>query len=145
MFLVPSSFHEWAITDKVFRTAAMIAAPFIHLSVLYCSSQLDHEFFCHSLDSIGVFAFQILTLISIFFFQLHQAYGRFLREWLTALQFPQGKEASGPEFGWTVYCLGPGTLGPLYQILLFSLPGGPGVILICSHLRSCLKVGHHCF
>ena len=32
----------------------------------------------------------------------------------------------------------------LNQILLFSLPGGPKVIRICSHLRSCLEVGHHC-
>ena len=56
LFLVPSSFHEWAITDKVFRAAAMIAVPFIRLSVLHCCSQLDDEFFRHSLDSIGVIA-----------------------------------------------------------------------------------------
>ena len=106
----------------------MIAAPFIHLSILYCSSQLDHELFCLSLNSIGVVAFWILTIVGVFFFQLHQAYGRFLREWLTTLQFPQGKEASGPGFGWTICCLGPGALRQLNRILLFGLPGGPKVI-----------------
>ena len=99
--------------DKVFGAAAMIAVPFICLSVLYCSSQLDHEFFCHSLDSIGVITFWILTIISVFFFQLCQAYNGFLREWLTTLQLPQGKEASGHGFGWTICCLGPGALRQL--------------------------------
>ena len=94
--------------DKVFRAAAMIAAPFIRLSILYCSSQLDHEFFCYSLDSIRVITFQILPVVGVFFFQLCQMYGGFLGEWLTTLQFPQGKEASGPRFGWTICCLGPG-------------------------------------
>ena len=121
----------------------MIAVPFIHLSILYCSSQPDHEFFHHSLNSIRFIAFWILTIIGNFF-QLGQAYGGFLREWLTTLQFPQGKEASGPGFGWTVCCLGPGALRQLNQILLFSLLGGPMVIQICSHLRSHLEVGHHC-
>ena len=120
----------------------MIAAPFIHLSILYCSSQLHHEFFHHSLDSIGVIAFQILTLVGIFF-QLCQAHSWFFGEWLTTLQFLQGKEASGPGFGRTVCCLGPGVLVQLNQILLFILPGGPKVIQMCSHLRSCLEVGHH--
>ena len=68
----------------------------------------------------------------------------FFGEWLTTLQFPQGKEASGPRFGWTVCCLGPGGLRQLNQIFLFSLPGSPKVIQICSHLRSCLELGHHC-
>ena len=130
--------------DKVFRAAAMITVHFIYLSVLYCSSQPNHEFFCHALDSIGVIAFWILTIIGVFFFQLHQVYGRFLREWLTTLQFPQGKEVSGPGFGWTICCLGPGASRQLNQILLFSLPGGPKVIQICSHPRSHLEVGHHC-
>ena len=130
--------------DKVFGAAAMIAVPFIRLSILYCSIQPDHEFFHHSLDSIRVVTFQILPIIGIFFFQLHQAYGGFLREWLTTLQFPQGKEASGPRFGWTICRLGPGASRQLNQILLFSLPGGPKVIQICSHLRSHLEVGHHC-
>ena len=130
--------------DKVFRAAAMIAAPFICLSILYCSSQPDHEFFCYSLDSIRVVTFQFLPIIGAFFLQLHQTYGGFLGEWLTTLQFPQGKEASGPRFGWTICCLGPGGLRQLNRILLFSLPGAPKVIRICSHLRSRLEVGHHC-
>ena len=114
--------------DKVFRAAAMIAVPFICLSILYCSSQLDHEFFCHSLNSIGVVAFWILTIVGVFFFQLRQAHSWFLWEWLTTLQFPQGKEASGPGFGWTICCLDSGGLGQLNRILLFSLPGGLKVI-----------------
>ena len=61
---LPSSFHEWAITDKVFRAAAMIAVPFICLGILHCTSQLDHEFFHQFLDSIGV----VLTIMCIFFF-----------------------------------------------------------------------------
>ena len=122
----------------------MIAAPFIHLSILYCSSQLDHKFFCYSLDSIRVITFWFLPIISIFFLQLCQTYGRFLGEWLTTLQFPQRKEASGPRFRWTVCCLGPGGSRQLNRILLFSLPGSPKVIRICSHLGSCLEVGHHC-
>ena len=107
-FLSLAVFISGQLWIKVFRAAAMIAVPFVHLGILYCSSQLDHEFFHHSLNSIRVITFWILIIVSIFFFQLHQAYGRFLREWLTTLQFPQGKEASGPGFGWTVCCLGPG-------------------------------------
>ena len=140
----PSSFHEWPITDKVFRAAAIIAVPFIHLSILYCSIQPDHEFFRHSLDSIRVITFQILTIVGIFFFHLHQMYSRFLREWLTTFQFPQGKEASGPRFGWTICCLGPGTSRQLNRIFLFSLPGGPKVIRYMFSPESCLEVGHHC-
>ena len=122
----------------------MIAVPFICLSILYYSSQPDHELFHHSLNSIRAVTLRIPTIISVFFFQLYQMYGGFLREWLTTLQFPQGKEASGPGFGWTICCLGPGTSRQLNRIFLFSLPGGPKVIQICSHLSACLEVGHHC-
>ena len=131
--------------DKVFGAAAMIAAPFICLSILYCSSQLDHEFFHHSLNSI-----RVVTLLDppchwhLLLPIAPDIQCRFLREWLTTLQFPQGKEASGPRFGWTICCLGPGALRQLNRILLFSLPGGPKVIRICSHLRPHLEVGHHC-
>ena len=121
--------------DKVFRAAAMIAVPFIHLSILYCSSQPDHEFFCHSLDSIWVITFQILPIIGIFFFQLCQAYSGFLREWLTTLQFPQGKEASGPRFGWTTQ------LNPPSLPLLFGYLGafnclGSSIISLHNSIKS---------
>ena len=84
-FLSLAVFMSGQLQIKVFRAAAMIAVPFIHLDILHCSSQLDDEFFHHSLDSIGVIAFWVLTIMCIFFFQLCQAHGRFLGEWLTAL------------------------------------------------------------
>ena len=99
LFLISSSFHQQAVLNKMFRVAAMVAVLFVHLSVLHCSSQPDHEFFSHSLDCIWVITFWILTIISVFFIQLCQSYSRLLREWLITFQFPQGKEAGGPWFG----------------------------------------------
>ena len=69
-FLSLAAFHKRAITDKVFRAAVMVAVLLIHLGILHCSSQPDHEFFHHSLDSIWVITLWIFTIISIFFLQL---------------------------------------------------------------------------
>ena len=125
-FLSLAVFISGQLQDKVFRAAAMIAALFIHLGILYCSSQPNHEFFCYSLDSIRVITFWILPVISTFFFQLHQTvYSGFLGEWLATLQFPQGKEASGPRFGGAVCCLGPGGSKTTQLNLLFQPPWWP--------------------
>ena len=100
----------------------MVAALFVHLSVLHCSSQPDHEFFSHSLNSIRVIAFRIFAIASIFFLiQLCQPYGRLLREWLITFQFPQGKKASGPWLRWTICQLAPRVPGQLNRIFLFGL------------------------
>ena len=115
------------------------AVPFIHLSILYCSSQPDHEFFHHSLDSIRVVIFQILTTISVFFFQLHQMYGRFLREWLTTLQFPQGKEASGPGVWMDHLLLGSWNFETTQSNPPFQPPWWPSGSLNMFHLRSHLE------
>ena len=131
--------------DKMLRAAAMVAVLLICLSILHCSSQLDHELLCYSLNSVWVVALWILTIISIFFLQLCQLYGRLLWEWLTTFQFSQGKETSGPWFGETICWLTPGTSQQFDRIFLFSLPGSPKVIRICSYLRSCLELGHHHF
>ena len=76
----------------MFGATAVIAALFIHLGIFYCSSQLNHEFLIHSIDPIRVVTFRILTVFSAFFFQLCQAYGRFLGEWLLPFNFLKGKK-----------------------------------------------------
>ena len=81
--------------------------------------------FGHSFDPIRVITFWILTIIGTFFLQLGQAYGGFLHEWLVALQFPQGKEASGPQFGGAICCWHPWALGTIQWNLLFQPPWWP--------------------
>ena len=92
-FLSLSVFHKWAITDEMFRAAAMVAVLLIHLGILNCSSKSYHEFLHYSLESIRVITLLGFAIISIFFFQLCQTYSRFPGRRLVALKFPQGKEA----------------------------------------------------
>ena len=123
----------------------MVAVFLICLGILNWSSKLYHEFLHYSLKSIRVITLQVIAIVSIFFLQLCQTYGRFLGRRLVTLKFPQGKEAGSPRFGWTIGGLEPRTLRQFYGIFFLSLPGGSKVIRIHSHLWSCLQVGYHHF
>ena len=103
----PSSFHERAITDKVFGAAAMIAVPFIRLSILYCSSQPAMNSSVTPLIPLG----SSLSSSSPSWASSSSNCARHTVGFLEMADypsFPQGKEASGPRFRWTVCCLGPG-------------------------------------
>ena len=63
-FLSLAAFISRAVTNKMFRTAAVIAALFIHLGIFCCSFQLNHEFIGHSFNPIRVIVFLILALSS---------------------------------------------------------------------------------
>ena len=123
----------------------MVAAFLIHLSILKCSSESYHEFLHYSIKSIRVITIWVIAIISIFFFQLCQMYSRFLGRRLITLKFPLGKEAGSPRFRQAVSSWEPRTLRQFYGIFFLSLPGGPKVIRIRSHLQSCLQVGYHHF
>ena len=78
--------------DEMFRATAMVAALLICLGVLNHSSELYHEFFHYSLESIRVITIWALTIISIFFFQLCHTYSRFLKGGWLPLSFLRGKK-----------------------------------------------------
>ena len=67
-FLSLVGFHKQAITDEMFRAAAMVTVFLICLGIFCHSGQSDHEFFCHPLKSTRIITLWIFTIISILFF-----------------------------------------------------------------------------
>ena len=77
--------------DKMFHTAAVVAAFFILLSFLHCPGQAHYELLSHVLDSIRAITLSTLFFVSAIFFQVHHPYCRGLKS-LGAFQFCKGKK-----------------------------------------------------
>ena len=86
---------------------------------------MNHKLLGHPLDSTGVITRWVLTITSILFFYMCQMHSRLFQEGLVTLKFPQGEEASSPQFGGTINTLGSEASGQLYRVFLLSLPGSP--------------------
>ena len=75
------------------------------LGIFHCPCQLDHEFFCHPLDSTRIITLWILTIISILFSSCAKQMAGFLESGWLPLSFLRGKKLvvlslDGPLAAW---------------------------------------------
>ena len=70
--------HQWALMDKMFQAAAVVAAFLILMSFLHCPGQTHYKLLCHVPDSIRVITLSTLFFVSSVLFQVHHQYCRVL-------------------------------------------------------------------